>query len=173
MYYFGQQGTHARQAGDDRGVFGIGRVVQTRDRWMGLGSDSPMSDPAVNGTEALLPLLTSRPVALPQCTSPTAKLTMSVNANIGVGGNLTLALLSVDGKVPLDGYAHDSCVGLMGNRLGAIVSYRRAGTNGYNGYNVTTDLSPVAHATPSMRLQWRLRPPARIFAWKFTCVDDA
>ena len=70
----------------------------------------------------------------------------------------------VDGnnQTTLPGFGHDDCMPIVGNRLAAMIRFGRAESDA-NG----TDLRALASRT--VRLEFRLRPPARMFAWSFHC----
>jgi hypothetical protein len=179
LYYWGQQGSHARQSSDDRGVFGIGRLSMVRDRWVGLGSDAPFATAATNGSTAALHM-TTQPVLLPHCPSTAQTLTLTLNAEVSVGGNLSIALLdttriatggsasAADARAgaPFGGFDHDDCMPIVGNRLAAPLTYRHA--NAAANYTYSSDLRSLAPRT--VALEFRLRPPARVFAWRFHCT---
>jgi hypothetical protein len=139
-----------------------------KDRWIGLGADTltPILSPSndTNGTAAALSL-TTLPVALPRCANASAQLQMWINAEVGVGGNLTVALIG-GAATALPGFDHSDCIGIVGNRLAAPVRFRRAGAVG----NRTGDLGPPARGTPQVLIDLRLQTPVRIFAWKFSCA---
>ena len=91
---------------------------------------------------------------------------------MSVGGNLTIAFLNEEQEPSnssqvaggaLPGFSHDDCVPIVGNRLAALVRYRRGPP-----VNTTPDLSPVA--LRPVIIEVRLRPPARLYAWRFECV---
>jgi hypothetical protein len=65
---------------------------------------------------------------------------------------------------PLPGFSHDDCEPIVGNRLAAPVSFQaQRAVNGSN-------LGPLA--SQSLQLEFRIRPPARLFAWSFTCTNQ-
>ena len=178
MYYFGQQGSHARQSGDDRGLFGIGRVEIVRDRWIGLGADVPTSSPATNGSAASL-RMTSKPVKLPTCANSSAVLRLTLNAEVSVGGNVSVALLDAGSGAAVPGFGFDDSIPISGNRLAASVSFRRSSGRGGSsssgsGSFASNDLRPAARAAEGnvLKLDFRLQPPARIFAWQFRCGEE-
>ena len=108
--------------------------------------------------------MTSRSVELPRCANTSQHLHLTINADVSVGGNLTFALLDAESGVALPGFSHDDCVAVVGNRLGALLRYRRDG----NVANATSDLGPATMRP--VKLDLRLRPPVRIYAWRFECV---
>eukprot|EP00729_Bicosta_minor_P001145 gene1145-15927_t len=172
MYYFGQQGSHAQQSGDARGLFGIGRVEIVRDRWVGLGADVPTATPATNGSAASL-RMTSKPVKLPTCANASDVLRLTLNAEVSVGGNISVALLDAGSGAAVQGFGLDDSIPISGNRLAASVGFRRSGGAGGAGTVISNDLRPAARAAEGniLKLDFRLRPPARIFAWQFRCGE--
>ena len=145
LYYWGQQGTHARQSSDDRGVFGIGRLSIVRDRWVGLGSDAPFATAATNGSTAALRMAT-QPVLLPHCPSSAQTLTLTLNAEVSVGGNLSIALLDATSGsgagAAFRRFGHDDCMPIVGNRLAAPLIYRHAAA--FANYTYSSDLRSLA-----------------------------
>jgi hypothetical protein len=175
LYYWGQQGTHSRQSADNRGVFGIGRLSMVRDRWVGLGSDVPFATSETNGSAAALHM-TTHAVLLPRCLSTAHMLVLTLNAEVSVGGNLSIALLGASpnntgatgnsgGGVMLPGFGHDDCMPIVGNRLAAPLTFRRAAATVNHTYS--SDLQGLTSQT--VALEFRLLPPARVFAWRFHC----
>ena len=163
LYYFGQQGSHARQSGTDRGVFGIGRLRVVRDRWVALGADSPYTSAQMHGSTLPLNMGTVA-VLLPRCASGQSSLRMTLNTDVSVGGNLTIALLPpTTNTTAFHGFSHDDCLPIVGNRLAAPLRFRRASP-----VNSTAELGELAGIP--IRLEFRLRPPARVFAWRFHCT---
>ena len=159
LYYFGQQGTHAHQDANTRGKFGIGRLSIIRDRWIALGADIPFASPGTNGSTTALRMRTV-PLYLPQCPSTTHRLHMTLNAEVSVGGNLSIAIFAADRSESLPGFGHDDCSAIEGNRLAAPVNFQ----HDQNG----TNMGPLAAQT--LQLEFQLRPPARVFAWRFHCT---
>lgn len=72
-------------------MFGIGHVVQLRDRWIGLGSDVPTANAETNGSTAPL-VMTSWPVQLPKCNNDSQHLHLTVNAEVSIPANTEVAL---------------------------------------------------------------------------------
>jgi hypothetical protein len=163
LYYFGQQGAHSRQGATGRGRFGIGRLRIMRDRWIALGADIPFATEATNGSAAFL-TMTSKPLLLPQCENSSGTLWMTMNAEVSAGGNLSIALLDASTGAAVAGFGYDDCLPFAGNRLAAILRYRRSHLLPTNS---TSNLQPLA--MKELQLGFRLRPPARVFAWRFHC----
>eukprot|EP00040_Diaphanoeca_grandis_P034181 m.210707 g.210707 ORF g.210707 m.210707 type:complete len:604 (+) comp33090_c0_seq1:194-2005(+) len=178
LYYFGQQGTHARQDGSDRGLFGIGRATIVRNRFISLGVDVPASTSnAINGSATTATMVTTA-VVLPTCTSEHSRLHMYLNADVSVAGSISIAVLSnASGKVePVDGLRHNETTNIVGNRLAAPLA--NIG-NQSQSIGVTTakdvgdgpiDLLPFG-ITP-LYFEFVLLAPARVFAWEFKCVTE-
>ena len=185
LYYFGQQGSHAHQDSSTRGQFGkaagqshvciraivsriavkmiitvagtigIGQLSIIRDRWIALGADIAFASASSNGSTQPLRMVT-KSMILPQCPSTAHALRMTLNAEVSVGGNLSLAILDSNNKQPLPGFGHDECIPIVGNRLAAPLRFGES-----------SNLGPLA--ARNIQLEFRLRPPARLFAWHLSC----
>lgn len=130
-----------------------------RDRWVALGADAPSASATSNGSAAWLHM-TTKPVTLPRCRT---NLSLTLNAEVSVGGALTVALLDAGGSGALHGYAHNDSVSVVGNRLAAPVMFR----NEFG--EISSALSPPEEAVV---LDFRLRPPVLVFAWEFHCASS-
>jgi hypothetical protein len=137
------------------GGVGIGQLSIIRDRWIALGADIPFASASSNGSTQPLHMLT-KPMMLPQCLSAAHALRMTLNEDVSVGGNLSLAILDGDSKQALAGFGHNECTPIVGNRLAAPLRFGN-----------THNLGPLA--ARSIQLEFRLRPPARLFAWRLRC----
>ena len=137
------------------GAIGIGQLSIIRDRWIALGADIPFASDRSNGSTQPLHMLT-KPMILPRCLSTAHTLRMTLNADVSVGGNLSLAILDGDSKQAIPGFGHDECIPIVGNRLAAQLHFGK-----------TSDLGPLA--ARNIQLEFRLRPPARLFAWRLRC----
>ena len=137
------------------GAIGIGQLSIIQDRWIALGADIPFASASSNGSTQLLHMLT-KPLLLPQCPSPAHALRMTLNADVSVGGNISLAILDADSKQTLPGFGHDECIPIVGNRLAASLRFGK-----------TSNLGPLA--AYNIQLEFRMRPPAKLFAWRLRC----
>jgi hypothetical protein len=93
-----------------------------------------------------------------------APLWMSMNMEVSAGGKLSIALINASTGAAVPGFGYDDCLPFSGNRLAAVLRYRRRNSPLTN---TTADLQPLA--TEVLQLGFRLRPPARVFAWRFHC----
>ena len=84
--------------------------------------DTPRANPSTNGSTAAIHM-TTRPVTLPHCaTGRTLRLTL--NVEVSVGGNLSVAVLATAGGA-LQGFGHDDASPIVGNRLAGTVGFVR------------------------------------------------
>ena len=122
----------------------------------------PTSTPSTNGSAATYRMTTTN-LKLPVCTNIAAVLRLTLNVEVSVGGNLSVALLDGDSGTAVAGFGFDDCLPIGGNRLGAPVRFAAS----------DDDLRPAvaAAANRTLKLDFRLRPPARIFAWRFHCGE--
>ena len=172
LYYFGQQGTHAHQDCCSRGKFGVGRARILKDRWVALGVDVPRAGPGSNGSGTNV-TMTTRPIILPRCAGGSGpgparraampgNVSLTLNAEVSVGGRISVAVLFAESGGPVPGFDHADAVPIYGNRLAAPVQFGRSGTIRTNTLALPAVLAPV-------RLEFKLLAPALIFAWEFTC----
>eukprot|EP00041_Stephanoeca_diplocostata_P000452 m.14818 g.14818 ORF g.14818 m.14818 type:complete len:281 (+) comp10537_c0_seq1:153-995(+) len=159
LHYFGQQGTHARQDGSDRGKFGIGRVTLLKDRFVSFGSDTPTLDTSTGNGSRVLQAKTT-PVVLPS--GPCVSLVLSLNADVSVGGRVTVQLLDATTGQPIQPFTHANHVGLTGNTLTQVSKWGNNGT-------LHTNLQALAAANTAVHLEFNFSPPAQLFAWEFVC----
>ena len=88
-------------------------------------------------------------------------LTMTLNAEVSVGGSVSMAVLGAQSGLPVPGFGHGDAEPIYGNRLAAPLRFHRDGQTPSN--NLTLP------AQQQVRLEFKLQPPAQLFAWEFHC----
>lgn len=171
LHYFGMQGTHARAGapGESGGLYGIGRVTLRRDGFASYGCSHPTLSAATNSTRLLH--ATTYALTLPdasvcgQASGPGGRrLGLWLNAEVPVGGNLTLEVQDAASGQPL--LSHADSGGFAGNRLRAPAVWGRV-AGGVTGRTPPSDLSGLCDRP--VRLQFRFQPPAQLYAWHLDC----
>lgn len=130
---------------------------------MSFGSDTPTLDPSTgNGTRDLFARTT--PVVFPN--GPCVSLLFSLNADISVGGIVTMQILEATTGRPIPPFTHEGNVGFTGNRLAEVATWLG------NNDTAHTDLQPLARAGFAVKLEFKITPPARLFSWEFVCKQQ-